>query len=138
MLKHPKEKGRRTELRVAELLRGYGIKAFRTPLSGGIATWKGDITTQKDFPLFIEVKCQETWKPLEWYRKTGQEAGEKIPVVLMTKNREDIYAFLLFSNLMNIITNRKTYIIKKPQKPKRLSLEETSQLKFSKAKQIKR
>ena len=138
ILKKAKEKGRRSELRIAEILRGYGIKAYRTPLSGAIDTWKGDITTQKNFPLFIESKNQETWKPLEWYRKTATECGAKIPTVLMSKNREDIYAFILFSDLMNIMTNRQTYKIKKPEKPQRLTLEETSGLKFSKKNQIRR
>src|SRR3990167_7360523 len=137
MLKKPKEKGRRHELRITEILRGYGIKAYRTPLSGAIDTWKGDITTQKSFPLFIEAKNQETWKPLEWFRKASLECGAKIPVILMTRNREDVYSFMLFSDLMNIMTNRKNYAIKKPERPKKATLEETADFKFSKVKKLK-
>ena len=58
MLKKPREKGRRLELRIAQKLRDSGIDKFasRTPLSGG-GSIKGDIITKCG--LTIECKNVE-------------------------------------------------------------------------------
>lgn len=140
MLKKPKEKGRRLELHIAELLRGYGFSdTYRQPLSGGIEGMKGDIRS-KTWPFFTEVKNCETWKPLEWYKKAASECGSLPPVIIMSKNREEIYCFLLMSDFINAVIGeipiKKKFVI--PQKPQRLTLEETSQLPFSKAYQARR
>src|SRR3990167_3264816 len=103
-MKHPKEKGRRHELDIAQLLREFGWKASRTPLSGGIEGWKGDITAP-DFSLFIEAKNVEGIGKqfLDWYKKAKDQAGSKIPTIVWTKNHEQIYAFLLFTDLLGIL-----------------------------------
>jgi hypothetical protein len=140
-LLHPKDKGSRFERTVSEILRGYGFKdARRTPLSGaikGIDNLSGDITS-KSWPFFTEVKCTEKPNFLKYYKKAESESGAKPPIIIWTKNREQIYCFLLLSDLINIML--KGFIMKekykKPEKPKRLSLEETSGLKWSKAKML--
>ena|SRR3990167_4720173 len=138
MLKHPKEKGRRFELHIAELLRGYGFKeSTRQPLSGGIDFMKGDIRSNS-FPFFIECKNQETTNFLQWYHKAANEAGAKPPLVVWTKNREEIYAFLLLSDLMMVLTGGLPTVLKKPTRPKPASIEDTKELQFSKAKQLRK
>ena len=132
MLRRPKEKGRRLELQIAEILREYGYKdAHRQPLSGGIDFLKGDINS-KQFPFFVEVKNCETWHPLEWYRKSASETIAKPPVIVMSKNNEDIYAFLRFTDLLDIMKKGFVNKDKRMVNHKRLSLDETSNLKFSK------
>lgn len=101
---HAKAKGSRHERNVAELLRGYGWQAKRTPLSGGIEGWKQDVTSP-DCPLFIECKNVENVGKqfIDWYSKVAKECGYKTPVVVWTRNREQIYAFLLFTDLLSFV-----------------------------------
>lgn len=136
MIKHPKEKGRRLEQHVTELIRGYGFKdAFRTPMSGAIKNvgLTADVTS-KSFPCFIECKNQETTKFTKWYHKAENECGAKPPMIIWTKNKENIYSFMLLSDFLTIITNKPLQSIKKPTKPKQQSLEDTASFKFAKIK----
>lgn len=137
MLKHAKEKGRRAELYVAELLRGYGFDSRRTPLSGAIPGWREDITSPR-FPFAIEVKNRESWQILEWYKDAESKETPKPPLLVVTKNGEMMYCFLLLSDFLNMMTNKPAKVIKIPDKAKKLSLEETSKLKFSKSFQVRR
>jgi Holliday junction resolvase len=103
MLKNPKSKGNRHERHVAELLRGYGFDAKRTPMSGAIDWMKGDITS-RDFPFFIEAKNTEKTKFLEWYKKAEDQSGAMPPIIVWTSNNENIYCFLLFTDMLSLMT----------------------------------
>ena len=141
-----KQKGSRLEREWAELLRRYGIDkmARRMPLSGAFNTpsMKADIFTS--LPIHFEVKNQEAWSPLAYWEQANEVCGARTPVVVMSRNREQIYTFLLGSDFLNILKFAMMggYMgkpkIEKPQKPKKLSLEETNWQKFSKAKQAHR
>lgn len=135
MLKSAKQKGSRFEYFVRDRLKSYGYEAERTPLSGGIDGWKGDITS-KDFPFFIECKNQENTKFLEWYKKAADQCEGKPPVVFWTKNHEEAYAFLSMDDFIQL-TRGNNVVSQAHQKPKKgMKQEETSNLPFSKANQL--
>lgn len=131
-----RNKGKRGEYHVRDLLRGFGYKAERTPLSGGIPTWKGDITT--NFPFFVEVKNVEKTQFAEWYHKAEQQAGALPPIIVWTRNHEDIFCFLRFSDFLMRLSGKTSMPIRKPEKTKKLSLDDTSKLKFSKKNQVRK
>lgn len=137
-LKSPKDKGSRHEREVAEILRHYGFDAQRTPLSGAIENWKGDITTTA--PLFIECKNTEKTKFLEWYKKADGESKNLPAVIVWTCNRNDIFCFLRFVDLMEIATNGLTPKNKKFQKKKdrKQQPDATDGLAFSKSHQARK
>lgn len=136
MLKSAKQKGSRFEYFIRDALRSYGYEAERTPLSGGLEGWKGDITS-KDFPFFIECKNQENTKFLEWYKKAEDQSQGKPPVVFWTKNYEEAYAFLSLNDFIQL--TRGNYVAPKAfEKPKKgMKVEKTSNLPFSKENQLK-
>ena len=141
-----KQKGSRLERNWAELLRGYGIDktAKRMPLSGAFEDprMKADILTT--LPIHFEIKNQENWSPLEYWKQANETCGARTPVIVMSRNREQIYTFLLGSDFLNILKFALLggYMgkpkIEKPQKKKRLSIEEGSKLRFSKLNQVRR
>lgn len=136
-LKSPRNKGKRHEYHVRDLLRGFGFEAQRTPMSGAISFMKGDVIA-KDWPFFIECKNTQKTQFAEWYHKAETECGAKPPIIIWTRNRDDIFCFLRFSDLLMHMTGKPIQPIRKPEKPKHLGLEETASLKFSKKHQIRR
>lgn len=135
MLKSAKAKGYRFEVFVKDRLKAYGYEAQRTPLSGALDGWKGDITS-KDFPFFIECKNCENTKFLEWYKKANDQTVGKPPVIFWTRNNEESYAFLSMDDF--IMLTKGSYIApqahEKPKKGKKV--EEPSNLPFSKNNQL--
>src|SRR3990167_6497765 len=96
-MKKPKEKGRRAELAWAKMIVDAGLdpNAKRMPLSGAVKGLDSDIWTK--LPFMFELKNQESWKPLEYYRQANDanpNKGRYRTVVIMTKNHEGYYAFL--------------------------------------------
>ncbi len=140
MLKHPQAKGRNFEYEVRDLIRGYGFKdTQRSPMSGAIHFLKGDILSTT-FPYFVECKKTEKTDFIGWYKKAEQQSGIKPPLIIWSRNHEDKYCFLLFSDFMTLLTEgiiMKEEFKKKKEKHK-LDLEETSNLKFSKKQQVRR
>lgn len=137
-----KQKGSRLEREFAELIRGYGLDplAKRMPLSGAFSDprMKADILT--NLPFHFELKNQETWKPLEYFKQASETCGAKIPVVVMSRNREQLYTFMLATDFLKIIKYAIIggYMgepkIKVPKKPRKADL--SKGLPFSKANQI--
>ena len=94
------------------------VKLFaRTPVSGG---WKiaGDIAcTDNDFPFVLEMKKRESWNfgmlwsaDCEIYKwlhqvvsdKTKKAPAWKIPMVVFTKNHDDIYCMMNTSEFLSM------------------------------------
>ena len=137
---NPRSKGKRFEYELRDLIRGYGFKdTQRSPMSGGIHFLKGDILSKR-FPYFIEAKNTEKTEFYKWHEKASKQSGAKPPIIIWRKSRGDIYCFLLFSDFMNLLTQGITMKeqFKKKQEKTRLSLEDTSKLKFSKKHQTRR
>lgn len=102
--KSKKAKGTRLEVLIAKLLRDSGLdkNAKKQPRSGAYSGFEGDIFT--DLPFHFEAKNQETWKPLEYWKQAERDCPQnKMPVVVMSKNREDAFAFLKLTDLIHII-----------------------------------
>ena len=135
MLKRPRDKGKRGEYHVRDLLRGFGYKAQRTPLSGAIETWKGDITSE--FPFFLEVKNTARTEFWAWYEKASQECGAKPPMICWI-HKGEIYAFALLPDIITYMKGKPSQPIKLPKKPMKPSLDETAGLQFSKKHQVRR
>ena len=96
-----KAKGTRLEKEIARKLRDNDLdKDAKRMILSGASYLKGDIYT--NLPITIEAKNQEKWKLYEWYIQAVAEntASGKIPMVVCSRNREDIYAFLSFDDLI--------------------------------------
>lgn len=100
-----KSKGSRAERKVAELYRRYDIdsKAQRMPLSGAIASLKGDIHKPNDYGWCDEVKNQEKVKLWEFWNQTVDQAGtNRNPVLHITGNHRPILTVLRIEDYMNL------------------------------------
>lgn len=135
-MKSPRNKGKLGEYAVRDLLRGFGYKAERTPMSGAMPGWKGDITTE--FGWFLEVKNTEKTQFAEWFHKAEDQGGAKPPMIVWTRNREDIYCFCRMSDFLMALKGQPVQPLKIPPKAKKLTLQESSGLAFSKEKQTHR
>lgn len=102
-------KGKRLEYDIAKTLRDSKLDptAQRMARSGAIETLESDILTQ--LPISLELKNQETWKPLEYYKQAQNGAKfHEIPIVVMKKNNEKPLALLAWTDLIQIMTFAKT------------------------------
>jgi len=89
--------------RLNNVLGEYGIWAKRTPMSGAIANWKGDITT--NMPLCIECKCTEKLNFRKAFRQV-EDASRigQIPLMLTSKNFDNqSLALMDFEDLLTLI-----------------------------------
>jgi len=98
-----KQKGKRLETfvstRINEVLGSYGITAKRMPMSGSIPDWKSDIYTK--LPISVECKNQETVKLWEWWKQCRGQSGDKIPILVINRNRENApMAILNFEDIL--------------------------------------
>ena len=103
---HKKVKGAVAEREFAKMLVFSGLDKYakRMPLSGAVKGLDSDIWTK--LPFMFEVKNQETWKPLEYYRQANDanpNKGHYRTVVIMTKNHEGYYAFLSVEDFLELI-----------------------------------
>lgn len=135
---NPRSKGKRGEYHVRDLIRGFGYKADRTPMSGAIEGWKGDITSPQ-FPFFLEVKNTEKTTFYPWYKKAMDQSGNKPPLVVWVY-KGDAYAFLLFSDLLQLTKEGEVKKVKFPipAKKQKTASQDTAWQKFSKQSQIKK
>lgn len=102
--KSAKAKGLRLEKLIAKILRESGLdkQAKKQPRSGAFEGFEGDIFTS--LPYHFEAKNHEKWKPLEYYQQATSDCPQgKLPIVVMSRNREDMFAFLRFTDLVQIM-----------------------------------
>jgi hypothetical protein len=133
---NPRSKGKRGEYMVRDLIRGFGYEARRTPLSGGIPGWKGDITS-RDFPFFVEVKNTAKTTFPQWWTKANDQSQTKPPMIAWIYKGEP-FAFVLLSDLIQVIQDGAAPKVKyaKPAKKQHFTDESANQLKFSKQAQV--
>ena len=83
---------------------GLDKYAKRMILSGAVKGFDTDIKTS--LPFAFEIKAQETWSPLEYYKQADRanpNRGRLRTIVIMTRNREKMYAFLEVNDLLELI-----------------------------------
>lgn len=112
MLKSPRDKGNRTERAVAEIINGIlNAKLRRTPMSGAMSDFPGDLFTLHDqgrqaSKWLWEVKNRKNGiqTVLKWYKKAAEETplGKK-PVVVATANNENFYVFLTLKDFLQLL-----------------------------------
>lgn len=108
-----RQKGANFERDIAKQLADkFGIDVKRTGSQERWSYYGGDVhapqgseTILNDF--FFELKNRENLPktPLDWYKKAKDDAegSFKKPLVVMTKNHEDVYAMLTFDHLIAIL-----------------------------------
>ncbi len=105
--KSKKAKGTRLEKYVAKeletILGYYGVRATRTPMSGAIDRFKGDIFT--NLPVGIECKNSEKWKPLEWFKQAQRDTSTgNMPMLVMSRNNmKEPKAMLNLNDLIELM-----------------------------------
>ena len=101
-----KAKGSKAEREFAQMLVDAGLDKFakRMILSGAVSGFDTDIMTK--LPFAFEVKNQETWSPLAYYKQAdgaNPNRGRLRSVVIMTKNRTGYFAFLSVEDFLELI-----------------------------------
>lgn len=127
------DKGKRHEYYIRDILKSYGFDAQRSPMSGAIKGFglEADILS-KSFPYFIEAKDDKKASFLKWWKKAQSESLAKPAIIIWTINYEDEYCFLRFTDLLDMMKKGIVTKNKKIDNHKRISLDESSQLKFNK------
>jgi len=101
-----KQKGSRKEREVADAInKAFNCKCRRTPMSGALPDWKGDICQLPEElnDLCLEVKCQEKTKIWQWLEQAERESGRKTPVLLFSRNRSKTYAVMEMNDWLNLL-----------------------------------
>lgn len=104
MSKASREKGKRGEREVRDILRRYGFQAMRD----GHQREQGHQDVIHDIPgLHIEVKRQERLCLPAWTRQAEMDAGEgKVPVVAYRTNGEPWRACLPLEDLAKLLSQQ--------------------------------
>lgn len=100
-----KEKGRRLELKVAQLIREKGLgKAYRMPYSGGSEFGKGDVWNE--LGLHIECKNKERISIFgEWQKIRDFQR----PVLIMSRAYGPILAVMDIEMFLDLLKKSKDY-----------------------------
>lgn len=149
MIKSARDKGKRYEYEIRDLLKQIDPSARRSVMSGGAGAYirsdEGDIATS--LPIAPECKHRESIAVYEWWEQTVRQNTnrDKIPVLFFKKNNhqsltcvktEDFIELLGFALKGGYFPN--SVSVKKPVKKVKQSVEETKDMAFSKAKQVRR
>ena len=88
--------------RIEEVLGDHGAKATRTPMSGAIERFKGDIFT--NLPISIECKNKERLNFREAWNQAKRDSGQKIPILMTSKNHDpEILCMLELEDLLTLM-----------------------------------
>lgn len=94
MGKTSREKGKRGEREVAEILRSHGFPGRRTAQYCGNTGDASDVVGLDGY--HIEVKRCETIRIMDWMEQAEREANGDVPLVVFRKSRGKWYAVLAF------------------------------------------
>ena len=102
MTVNSKDKGKRGEREVAELIRQYGFEARRSAQYCGNTGDAADITT--DLPYHIEVKHQETLQIDKWWEQATHDAKEngREPILVFRKNKQKWRVIMDFEKFLDL------------------------------------
>ena len=105
MSRAERDKGARGEREVVAILNNNGLRAVRTPNSGGLHV-RGDLTGVPGY--HFEVKRQETLRLPTWLRQAQTDAilesgPTAVPVVAWRQNQGEWYAALPLDDLAKLL-----------------------------------
>lgn len=103
-----KAKGRRLELKVAELIREKGLDntSRRMPGSGAFEGFKGDLHNK--LPYSWEIKNQETVSLWKWWKQAkDQSTMNKPPVLCVGGNFRPILAIMDLNTFLELLLEKK-------------------------------
>ena len=97
-----KDKGKRFELMVAEILRNHGFEARRTAQYCGNTGDASDVVGLNG--IHIECKAQETMRLYEWMAQAirDSENTAELPAVFHKQNRKDILVTMRLSDWITL------------------------------------
>lgn len=115
--KGSKQKGANYERHVCSVINSFfGANCGRTPCSGAMATYPGDIiglTPPLDI-FTIECKNQQKTSIFDWLNQAEREGvqAHKIPLLVFTKNYEKDYVCLSLEEFLRLMggDNSNTYV----------------------------
>lgn len=99
-----KAKGKRLEVKIAQLIREYGLDpdAKRMPMSGAIPGFKTDVFTK--IPFSLEAKNAEKVKLWEWFNQARDQATiAKPPVLVISGNFRPILAVMNIETWLDLL-----------------------------------
>jgi hypothetical protein len=97
------ERGRNFELRIARLLRRYGVKAYRNTRSGAGAVYKADIDSP-GFRFSLEAKDQKTIKLREWWgQAVSATPSYKLPMLVVATDEYTMLSIVRTEDIMSLI-----------------------------------
>lgn len=108
-------KGKQFERDVAKKVQSVlGIEMRRTPSNERWKTRGGDVNPRNYFSIagrfHWELKNQETWKILDWFKKASDDAEElRTPLVVVSRNREREYVFLTLDDFLRLLVELQGY-----------------------------
>jgi len=100
-VKHPREKGRRAELKYAKIWRQIDPDAKRMPLSGAIDGLREDIFTY--LPFHIEVRKRERVRFWAWWNELREKCKYKTPLLGITGNHREELIVLRFRDFVSFL-----------------------------------
>ena len=105
--KSARQKGKNFEGKIAKAI-GDAFdceRTRRTPMSGALPDWKGDIAClpEEINDFCIECKCQETLKLWKFLEQAERESGRKTPVLVFSRNRSKSYAVMEFNDWIQLL-----------------------------------
>ena len=104
-------KGKRLELKIAELIRAKGLdkNCRRMPMSGAFSHLPEDIFTS--LPIHIEAKNQERLQIWAWWNEFQHKVKMgKDPVLVFTSNNRPIMACVNIEYLLNLLKIEQDYL----------------------------
>lgn len=100
-----KQKGKRNELQVVNILKEHGIDSRRTAQYCGNTGDAADVTWEG---FHVEVKHRETTAIWEWLRQAKSDTkNDDIPIVVFRKNREKWHVCLEFETFLELLGHPK-------------------------------
>lgn len=99
-----RSKGKRGELEIAAYLRERGHEARRGQQFSGGGDSPDVVSSLTN--IHLEVKRVEAGNPYVWLAQAIRDAGQKMPVVVHKRNRQDWIAVVRLDDLMALLEGK--------------------------------
>lgn len=96
-------KGKNGELELADFLRGHGFDARRGQQFHGGGDSPDIVSARLGGVFHIECKRVEAGNLYQWLAQARGDAGDKVPVVMHRRSRQDWVAILPLEDFLNLV-----------------------------------